>query len=157
MPFLLLIMGAVLLVATLRNTQGQLGEALATDVPPFLKIALAIGAVGSIGFLPKMQPIGRMLLALVMVVLALKNYADLFKGFTSLSAEAPAPTKAAVTPAAAYVADPNNPQVSQEQISGGGSSGTALAATTTAPFGAYDPAAFLSGFQSGIGGFGGIA
>jgi predicted lipid-binding transport protein (Tim44 family) len=160
MPFLLLLIGAVLLIATVRNTQGDLGIALAADVPPFLKWAVALLAVGAIGWVPKMQPISRMLLALVIVVLVLKNYQQLFAGFTSLSKTTPQASTAATTPAQAYAANPASPQVTEGQITGTSQQTNVNAfagPVVTSPFGVFDPAAFLSAFEQGVGGFGGVA
>jgi hypothetical protein len=38
-PFLLVLVGVVLIVTAYKNTVGDLATALATDVPPFLKWA----------------------------------------------------------------------------------------------------------------------
>lgn len=163
MPFILLLIGAVIIIAAFNNTQGDLATELETDVPAFLKWALAIVGVGAIGWIPGMQTISRWLLALVLVVLVLKNYQGILSGFQSLggsAATAPVQTAANPTPASAYIANPNNPQVTQAQISG--TSGNVNAAGQPAqiaasPFGAFDPHQFLAAFEAGFGGFGGIA
>lgn len=157
MPLMLVIVGIVLLVAAWRNTAGDLGNALATDVPPFLIWAGALIAVGALGYLPGMKQVSRGLLALVLIVLVLTNYQALFKGLSQVTA-APAGT-ASVDPATAYALNPNANTTTAAEITGTsqGGGGTQLAQPTSNPFGAFDPAAFVSAFESGTGGFGGIA
>jgi hypothetical protein len=159
MPFLLVLIGAVLLLAAVRNTAGDLGNALAQDVPGYLKWALAIVAVGALGWVPGMRTVSRWLLALVLVVVVLKNYANLFAGFKALK-NPPPPSQAAASPASAYVANPNAPAITQGDISGtntGNINAAGVAPTVASPLGALDPAAYLTAFESGIGGFGGVA
>lgn len=160
MPFMFLLIGAVILIAAVRNTQGDLGAAVTADVPGYFKWALAIVAVGGLGFVPGMRPISRALLALVLVVIVLTNYKQFFAGFTNLTTSPPTGGPAVASPAQAYVADPNNPQITQGQITGTSQPANANAfagPVVTSPFGAFDPAAFLSQFEQGIGGFGGVA
>ena len=89
MPFVVLIFGTILVVAAWRNAHGQLGAALGQDVPGFLKWALALSAVAALGWVPKMAPISRALLALVLIVLLIRNYQALFAGFTNLAQSTP--------------------------------------------------------------------
>lgn len=150
MPFLLLLIGAVLIISAVRNTHGTLATALATDVPPYLKWALAIVAVGAIGYVPKMQPISRMLLALVFVVIVLKNYQAAINGF-KLAGTAPAATQAVADPGTQYAANPASPNITSANVTG-----TAPATSQTAintPLGPFDPAAYLAAYsnQSGFG------
>ncbi len=160
MPFLLVLIGAVLLVAAVRNTEGDLGNALAADVPGFIKWALAIVAVGALGWVPGLRVISRWLLALVLVVIVLKNYTQLFQGFTALKTP-PAPIQAAASPASQYVANPANPQITAANITGSSTTAASInsvqPASVASPLGAFDPAAFLTAFETGIGGFGGAA
>jgi hypothetical protein len=160
MPFILVLIGALLLVAAIRNTQGDLATALATDVPGFMVWALAIVGVGALGWVPGMRQISRGLVALVLVVLVLANYRQLFAGFQSATATTGGTP--ATDPATAYALNPTAPAVTAAGIAGQSSGGTAATATainqpTASPFGAFDPAAFLTSFEQGIGGFGGIA
>jgi hypothetical protein len=158
MPVMLLIVAAVLFVAAYRNTAGDLGTALTTDVPPFLVWAGALLAVGALGYIPGMRQISRGLLVLVLIVLVLTNYQALFRGLSNV-----APVQvgaAAVDPATAYALNPQASGVTLAGIqgtSGGNVNNVALAQPTTNPLGAFDPAAFLSAFESGAGGFGGVA
>lgn len=87
MAFALLAIGAILLVAALRGTQGTLASALTTDIPGYAKWALAIVLIGAIGFIPNMRPISRALLALVLVVIVLHNYRTILSGLTSAGSD----------------------------------------------------------------------
>ena len=162
MPFVLLIVGAILILTAYRNSYGDLATALETDVPGFAKWALALAVVGGLGWVPGMQTISRWLLALVIVAIVLsnKNWQTFFTNVQTISS-LPAASTASATPAAAYVASPTTP-ATQAQISGSSSNtgninAVAQTATVTSPLGAFDPAAYLTQFEAGIGGFGGIA
>jgi uncharacterized membrane protein YgcG len=76
-----LLIGVILIVAAIRNSQGALFTALATDVPGFVVWAAAIVGVGAIGFIPGLKPASRGLLALVIVVLLVNNYQAIIAGF----------------------------------------------------------------------------
>lgn len=92
MLFVALIIGAVLLVAAIRNSQGTLFSALRQDVPEYGVWAAAIVAVGAIGFIPGLKPIARGLLALVILVILLKNYSAIIAGFKSIGSGVAAPS-----------------------------------------------------------------
>lgn len=172
MPFILLLIGAVIAIAAFNNSQGDLVTELEADVPPFIKWGLAVFAVGALGWIPGMSQISRWLLALVVMVLVLSNYQQIIAGFQALgggaaagSGSQAAQAAANPTPAAAYAANPNNPQVTQAEVSG--TSGTsasgaanlnanAVAPVVTNPLGAFDPGHFLAAFEAGFGGFGGV-
>lgn len=76
-----LLIGAILVVASIRGTQGVLFSALATDVPGYVVWAAAIVALGAIGFVPELKPISRGLLILVVIVIVLRNYQQIIAGF----------------------------------------------------------------------------
>jgi hypothetical protein len=166
MPFILIIIGALLLITAVRNTYGDLATALEADIPPYFKWALAIVGTGSLGYVPGMREISRWLLALVIIVIVLKNYQAILNGFTSLES-VPAASTASATPAVTVAASSGSPVTTAEIT---GTNTTAVANTTagsinaagipptiTSPVGAYDPAAYLTAFEAGIGGFGGVA
>ena len=163
MPFILVLIGGVLVVAAFRNTQGNLATALEADVPGFFEWFLALAVIGGLGFVPGLKVPSRMLLALVLVVLVVTNYTRIFSGFSTLATSPPqAGTGPASqpSPAAAYVANPANPQITSAEISGtstGNINAASQTATVTSPLGAFDPAAYLTAFEAGVGGFGGIA
>lgn len=81
MPFLALLVGAVFIVAAIRNSHGALLAALKEDVPSFAIWAAAIMAIAALGFIPNMKPVSRSLLVLVFVVIVLKNYKAILGGF----------------------------------------------------------------------------
>lgn len=77
MVLIALLLGAVLIVAAIRGTQGTLFGALGQDVPPFAVWAAAIIAVGALGYVPGLKPVSRGLLALIFVVIVLKGYSQI--------------------------------------------------------------------------------
>lgn len=80
-----LMIGVILIVAALRNSQGALFSALSTDVPEYVIWAAAILAIGAIGFIPGLKPVSRGLLALIVVVIVLNNYQAILAGFKSVA------------------------------------------------------------------------
>lgn len=83
MILIALMIGIILVVAAIRNSQASLFSALATDVPQFVVWAAALLALGMIGFIPGLKPVSRGLLALVIVVIVLRNYQGILAGFSS--------------------------------------------------------------------------
>jgi len=88
MPFVLLIIGVVLVIAGVRATQDTLfglvkGDFTGTD--NFIYWLGAILIIGALGYIPKVKPISTALLVLVIVVLFLKkgNASGLGGGFFS--------------------------------------------------------------------------
>lgn len=81
MGLIALLIGMVLIVAAVRNSQGALFSALGKDVPVFAVWAAAIIAVGAIGVIPGLKPVSRWLLALIIVVIIVNNYQRLVTGF----------------------------------------------------------------------------
>lgn len=101
MAFVLILIGLVLVVSAYQGTQSQLGADLKQDIPPFAVWALAIAAVGGLGFIPGMKVISRYLIALVLVVLVLRNYVNITNGFKTAVATS-APAQATVDPATQF-------------------------------------------------------
>lgn len=85
MAALILLLGVILIVAGVRNTQGTLFGALGQDVPAFLVWGAAIVAIGVIGFVPGLKTPSRWLLALVLMVIVLHNYQQILAGFSSVA------------------------------------------------------------------------
>lgn len=85
-----LFIGAILIVAAIRNSQGALFAALYQDVPAFVVWAAAIFAVGAVGFIPGLKPVSRGLLALVIVVIVMNNYEKILAGFANAWQHPPA-------------------------------------------------------------------
>lgn len=85
MILIALVIGIVLVVAALRNTQGALFGALGTDVPGFVVWGAALFAIGALGYVPGLKPVSRGLLALVIIVIVMNNYQAVLAGFTAAS------------------------------------------------------------------------
>lgn len=83
MPFIILIIGIVLVVVAIRDSQSDLFTALANDVPAFSTWFTAIVVIGAIGFISPLKPLSKALLILVLVVLVLHNYQSIIAGFNS--------------------------------------------------------------------------
>lgn len=83
MALIVVILGAVLIVAAIRNSHRTLFAALGQDVPGYVVWAAAILAIGIIGWIPGLTPLSRGLLALVIVVIVLNNYQSILNGFES--------------------------------------------------------------------------
>jgi hypothetical protein len=85
MTLALLIIGIVLFVAAIRNSQGALFSALKTDVPGFVLWAAAIVAIGMVGYVKGLKPVSVALLVLVFVVLILNGSTlnNIIAGFQS--------------------------------------------------------------------------
>lgn len=92
MVLLALFIGAILIVAAVRNSQGALFDALYKDVPGYVVWAAAIFAIGAIGFIPGLKPVSRGLLALVIVVIVMNNYKKILAGFQDAWQHPPAAT-----------------------------------------------------------------
>ena len=147
MPFLVLLIGAILIIAAWRNTHGQLFSALGQDVPGFLKWALAVVAIGMLGYVPGLKPISRMLLALVIVVIVLTNYEQLFKGFTSLASSTPSSTTGEAEVATQYAQAAGTAAPTTVATNTSTSSTNVAANTTSNPF---DPQSYLAEFEHGF-------
>jgi hypothetical protein len=99
-----LVIGAIVVIAAIRNSHRALGAALMQDVPAFMVWGAAIVAVGAIGFIRPMQPVSRALMALVITVIILRNYKGIIGGFqsawqTPASGDAPSMSNAATASA----------------------------------------------------------
>lgn len=81
MILLILIVGVVLIVVAVRNSQGSLFAAFKTDLPKFAVWAAAIIAIGLIGAVPGLKPISRGLLILIFLVIILNNYQKIISSF----------------------------------------------------------------------------
>lgn len=155
MPFVLVFIGAVLIVAAFRNTQGDLATALETDVPGFLKWAVAIAAIGGLTYVPGLRTTARWMLGLVLLVIVLTNAKQAFGNLGNLSGAAPTPSTPAATPTSAYLANPSSPNITTAEVTGTGNVNAAGQQTSvTSSFGGFDPAAYLAAFEGG--GFGGV-
>lgn len=118
MPFVLVIIGSVLLITSIKNTYGTktpqgspgLGGLLQGDftgASNFTYWIFALLIIGSIGYIPKLKPISSGLLVLVILVLVLKKgnpegvgggfFAQLTQQLGTTTTAQPAPSTAATT------------------------------------------------------------
>jgi hypothetical protein len=121
MPFLIVIIGVILIITAFNNTHGELGTALESDVGAYFKWGAAIAAIVGIGFVPGFKTPSLCLLALVVLVLFLTRYKEILAGFTNFAGAGAGQTAAAAssdpaTPTAAFSANP-------VQVALGGSAG----------------------------------
>lgn len=92
MPFALLLIGAVILVAAIRGTHTALGKQVVSDFTGsgnFLIWLAAIAAIGALGYSPVLRTPSRMLLALIVLAMLLANR-GFFDKFKQLLGQAPA-------------------------------------------------------------------
>lgn len=85
MPFVLIFMGAVLVAAAVRGTQGQLFTLIRGDFSGpnnFIYWVVSILMVGALGYVPKLKPISDGFLVLIIVVLFLRRGTGFFDQFT---------------------------------------------------------------------------
>jgi len=135
MTLVALIIGLVIVVAAIRNSQNALFEALATDAPGFVVWAAAIFFVGALGFIPALKTPSRALLALVILVIVMNNYQAVLAGLQAAaqpgagasSGSSPIASGSAATPAASNAA--SSSPLSLSQLT---SSVQSLAGSTTA-------------------------
>ena len=87
MPFALLFIGIVLLVASIRNTQNSLVALLIGDFSGtgnFFYWVVALIVVGAVGYIPKAKPVSDALLILILLALVLTaGKAGVFNQVTS--------------------------------------------------------------------------
>lgn len=100
MPFALLVVGAVLLIASVRGTQDDLFKLVKDDFTGsnnFIFWLVSIFAIGALGYVPKLKPFSNALLALVVIVLVVAkgNPNNVGGGFFSQFAKAVNSTTAA--------------------------------------------------------------
>jgi hypothetical protein len=108
MPFVLLLVGAVLLLAGIRNTYGALWSLIKGDFTgtnSFLPWVAAIAVVGGLGYVPRLRPLAIAFMTLLLLVLIISNsgvFAKLQQFVTSGGAGggvSPLPTLTPIQPA----------------------------------------------------------
>lgn len=172
MPIAVLIIGALLVIVAFNNSMGDLVSALETDVPGFFVWAIAIVAICALGYVPGLRTPSRYLLALVLMVILLKNYLQIYAGFTAFSKSggtATASGAGAANPTAAYTANPATTATpAAATVAGAGAGATSGATSGSAATSAtqvasaasliaanpLSPSSYLSAL--GTSGFGGI-
>jgi hypothetical protein len=110
MPYVLIIVGAVILVTAINGTTGQLGTMLRADIfgsHGFIYWFLAILVIGAIGYIKPFKKLSDWLLVLVVLVLFLANKGGVFAQFNTAlttigtSSQTATPTAVASTPSTA--------------------------------------------------------
>lgn len=99
MPFALVIIGLILIVTGVRDTYAALGTQLQQDGPQFVKWALAIVAVGLLGYVQKLRTFSNTFMALILIAMVLaasKRGQDFFSLFTKQVNAAPKPAQQSV-------------------------------------------------------------
>lgn len=122
MPFVLVIIAALLIVTAWRNSVGALGSALASDLPAFGKWFVALALVGGIGFVPGLKVPSRWLLGLVLLVLFLANWQAVLAGFKDAGNVSSSSAASNPEPAQQYAANPATNPITQAAATGGASS-----------------------------------
>ena len=92
MPFALVLIGLMLIVAGARDTQTQLATQLSNDFTgqnSFLYWVAGIGVVGTLGYVPKLQTFSRVAMALILIVLILSNGGFFQQFLTAIQNPAP--------------------------------------------------------------------
>jgi hypothetical protein len=151
MPFLIILVGITLALVAYNDTQDQLATNLEQDLPGFFKWGAAVLAIAGLGFIPGFQRFSRMLLALVIVVIVLKNYSQIISSFENLASSVPSESAVSkttpTTPSAAYSASVSPLAGFSGAASSGGGFGAALGS------GSGD---LLSGIEAGALALGGL-
>jgi hypothetical protein len=99
MPFALLIVGVVLVVASVRDTQGDLYTLVKGDFTGpnnFIYWMISILIVGALGYIPSLQKLSRLFLVLILVGLLL-NRKGFFAQFQQQITAAPSNPQPAAT------------------------------------------------------------
>lgn len=76
MPFALVLIGLIMVITGAKDTHEELGKQLTEDFTGpdnFIKWAAAIAGLGAVGYVKDLQPISRLALALLFVVMILSN------------------------------------------------------------------------------------
>lgn len=165
MAFVILIIGAILVVVAYNDTAGQLATALKQDVQPYLKWALAIAAILALGFIPGMKTPSRYLLGLVAVVILVTNYKQIIAGieaFTGVGSLTPTPSAQQTVGQGTVAPDPtlSGATGGQTAASLGGDAPVVIAPTGNSPPATpspFDPNTYLAMFSTSATGFGSSA
>lgn len=120
MAVLLILVGAMLLVTSIRGTTADFASHLGQDVSgQFLVWVLAIVLIGTIGYAAPLRKISRLLLGLVAVVIVLKDGSGFIAQFVQQLEQAPPPAAAQPTGGSNQL-----PAIPVDSGSGSGSSGS---------------------------------
>lgn len=75
MPYALILIGAILLIAGIRNQHVQLWHLVENDFTEgnFLSWVAAIAVIGGLGYIPKLKPLSIAFMTLLLIVLVISN------------------------------------------------------------------------------------
>lgn len=85
MPFIAIIIGAIIIIAAFQGTHTALAQNLEKDIPGFFKWAAAIAVILGIGYIPGLKTPTRWLLGLVALVVLLTQYQQIINGFKNFA------------------------------------------------------------------------
>jgi hypothetical protein len=117
MIFGLLVLGTLLIASGLKGTEHKLGQQIANDMlgtDGFIGWIAAFGAIGALGYIPKLEQPSRYLIALLVVVIVLRNGGVFQQAMTAIQTAAASGGSASV---------PAQPTALDSTGSSGGSSG----------------------------------
>lgn len=174
MPFVIILAGALVVIAAFNNAQADLGKAIEQDLPGFFKWGAAIAAILALGYVPGLRTPSRWLLALVLLVLFLTNYQGILAGLKDFAGSGSASVGGGgvPTPASTFAATPDAGSApTAAQVAGSSSDGNINAAgqggspiqlassAASAASGGFNPMSLVSSISSigssiGFGGFG---
>lgn len=83
MPFVLIIVGLVLIIVGARAKAGVLFNLVSDDVKTFVPYAAVIIAVGSAGYFSKLRPVANAFLLLVVISLFIGSGRQFFENFST--------------------------------------------------------------------------
>lgn len=113
MPFALVLIGLLMIVTGVRNTHAAFGQQIVSDFTGpqnFTTWLVAIGAMGSLGYIEALRPLSRSFMTLIIISFILKN-GGVFDKFQEALAKGPLRTAANqepsinVNPAASQITD----------------------------------------------------
>lgn len=129
MPFVLLIVGGIVLIASVRNTQDCLFTLVKGDFTGqgnFIYWVISLLLIGALGYIPKLKPLSVAFLGLVILVLFLtrgnpkgigggffSQFTQQVKATTATASTTAAPASTATAPVAGTWANPNGVAAAQ--------------------------------------------
>jgi hypothetical protein len=99
--FALVTLGLIMIVSGARDTYAALGKEVAEDVTDFMPWIIAIGGIGMLGYFDKLKPFSRGFMALIFIVMVIRNggFFDKLNEAMSLGPVRPGDTAKDITPA----------------------------------------------------------
>lgn len=100
MPFALTIIGLIMIVSGARDTHAALGKEVVADATDFLPWIVSIGGIGMVGYIPQLRTFSRAFMALIFIVMVLRNggFFDKFNEALALGPVRPGDEAKDITP-----------------------------------------------------------